>query len=155
MPLTDPVTLPPTASIAAAISERETFDRSTARRAGPFEVFVLGASGTAGRAAVRALLAAGHRVTCLVRAGADGLDGVRRAAGLPAEAVLRAGDVTDPRSLRRDGFRGERFDALVSCLASRTGAPADAWAIDRDAHLHALAAALEAGVRHVVLLSAI
>jgi divinyl chlorophyllide a 8-vinyl-reductase len=46
----------------------------------------------------------------------------------------------DPQSLARDGFCGERFDALVSCLASRTGAPADAWAIDHQAHLHALAA---------------
>ncbi|MFZ4651813.1 MAG: NAD(P)H-binding protein, partial [Rubrivivax sp.] len=49
----------------------------------------------------------------------------------------------------------ERFDALVSCLASRTGAPRDAWAIDHRAHLLALQAAREAGVRHVVLLSAI
>ena len=50
---------------------------------------------------------------------------------------------------------GERFDALVSCLASRTGDPADAWAIDHRAHLHALAAARAAGVEQVVLLSAI
>ena len=72
-----------------------------------------------------------------------------------ASASLRFGDVTDPASLARDGFRGERFDALVSCLASRTGAPKDAWAIDHRAHLHALAAAREAGVGQVVLLSAI
>ncbi len=50
---------------------------------------------------------------------------------------------------------GERFDALVSCLASRTGAPADAWAIDHRAQSHALAAATEAGVGQMVLLSAI
>jgi divinyl chlorophyllide a 8-vinyl-reductase len=43
----------------------------------------------------------------------------------------------------------------VSCLASRTGVPADAWAIDHQAHVHALAAAQAAGVKHVVLLSAI
>jgi divinyl chlorophyllide a 8-vinyl-reductase len=43
----------------------------------------------------------------------------------------------------------------VSCLASRTGAPRDAWAIDHQAHLHALAAAQEAGVSQVVLLSAL
>jgi divinyl chlorophyllide a 8-vinyl-reductase len=63
--------------------------------------------------------------------------------------------VRDPASLARDGFRGERFDALVSCLASRTGAAKDAWAIDHEAHMHALAAARQAGVSHVVLLSAI
>ncbi|MFZ1107078.1 MAG: NAD(P)H-binding protein [Rhodomicrobium sp.] len=70
-------------------------------------------------------------------------------------AALRFGDVTDPASLARDGFRGERFDALVSCLASRTGAPKDAWAIDYQAHADALAAARQAGVSQMVLLSAI
>jgi divinyl chlorophyllide a 8-vinyl-reductase len=63
--------------------------------------------------------------------------------------------VQDPASLARDGFRGERFDALVSCLASRTGAPRDAWAIDHQAHADALAAARAAGVSQLVLLSAI
>jgi divinyl chlorophyllide a 8-vinyl-reductase len=68
---------------------------------------------------------------------------------------VRAADVTSPLSLARDGFRGERFDAVVSCLASRTGAPRDAWAVDCQAHLDALSAAQEAGVAHMVLLSAI
>jgi len=63
--------------------------------------------------------------------------------------------VTDPAALARDGIREERFDALVSCLASRTGSPRDAWAIDHKAHSDALAAAREAGVTQVVLLSAI
>jgi divinyl chlorophyllide a 8-vinyl-reductase len=43
----------------------------------------------------------------------------------------------------------------VSCLASRTGAPDDAWAIDYQAHVNALICAKESGVRHFVLLSAI
>ena len=66
-------------------------------------------------------------------------------------------DVRTPHidSLARDGVRGERFDALVSCLASRTGVPAEAWAIDHRAHLNALDAARAAGVAQVVLLSAI
>ena len=74
---------------------------------------------------------------------------------LPASVKLRTGDVTDPDSIQRDGFGGEHFDVLVSCLASRTGAPADAWAIDYQAHVNVLAAAKHAGVRHMVLLSAI
>jgi divinyl chlorophyllide a 8-vinyl-reductase len=69
--------------------------------------------------------------------------------------TVRVGDVQDPASLTRDGFRGERFDAVVSCLASRTGTPRDAWAIDHQAHLHVLHAAQQAGVPHLVLLSAI
>lgn len=120
-------------------------------------VFMLGATGTIGQATVRALRRRGHELVCLVRrrAGVGGrLDAAALAACLPG-AELRFGDVTDPVSQRRDGWRGERFDALVSCLASRTGAPHDAWAIDHAAHMHALAAARDAGVRQVVLLSAL
>lgn len=122
----------------------------------PMRVFMLGATGTAGRATVQALLDAGHSVTCLIRPG-SALD-VNAAAGstnLLAGVEFRTGEVTDPESLRRDGFRSEHYDAMVSCLASRSGAPADAWAIDHRAHVVALAAAREAGVRHMVLLSAI
>lgn len=123
----------------------------------PLRVFVLGATGTIGRATVRALVQRGHDVVCFVRprkspGGAIGADDeAQRFDG----ATVRLGDVTDPASLSREGFRGEHFDALVSCMASRTGAPRDAWAIDHQAHLHALAAAKAAGVSHVVLLSAI
>ena len=116
----------------------------------PKRVFVLGATGTIGRATVRALLRRGHEVACFVRARAA----VEHAVPLAGTSV-RIGDVRNPASLARDGFRGERFDALVSCLASRTGAPADAWAIDHQAHVHALAAARAAGVERFVLLSAI
>lgn len=114
----------------------------------PKRVFVLGATGTLGRAAVRALAHQGHEVACLVRpAYADKAS--------PQGVSVRFGHVTDRQSLARDGFRGERFDVLVSCLASRTGSPTDAWAIDHQAHIDALAAARNAGVTHVVLLSAI
>ncbi len=120
-------------------------------------VFVIGATGTIGRATARALVARGHEVVCFVRprAGVGGAlaqdDSVRLLAG----AAVRFGEASDPVSLARDGFRGEHFDVLVSCLASRTGAPQDAWAIDHQAHLHALGAAMNAGVGQVVLLSAI
>lgn len=120
-------------------------------------VFLLGASGTLGQATARALRRRGHEVVALVRhrAGVGGrLDATALAERLPG-VTLRVGDVCDPASQARDGWRGERFDALVSCLASRTGAPRDAWAVDHDAHHHALAAAREAGVGHVVLLSAL
>ena len=120
-------------------------------------VLVLGATGTIGRATVRALLRRGHEVVCLVRprAGVGGTLTPANSARLFAGATVRVGDVTDPASLARDGLRGERFDALVSCLASRTGAPADAWAIDHRAHVLVLDAVRQAGVTQVVLLSAI
>ena len=111
----------------------------------PRRVLLLGATGTIGRATAAALVARGHEVVCLVR---------RPAADLPRGAQPRVVDVTDPGSLRA-ALQGERFDALVSCLASRTGTPADAWAIDHRAHSAALAEARAAGVTQAVLLSAI
>lgn len=120
-------------------------------------IFVLGATGTIGQATVRALRQRGHEVVCFVRpsAGVAGRLAPDDTARLLPGATLRFGDVLDPAALARDGFRAERFDALLSCMASRTGAPRDAWAIDHRAHLHALAAARAAGVGHVVLLSAL
>lgn len=117
----------------------------------PRRVLMLGATGTIGRATTRALVARGHLVTCLVRH--RGIDGA--ALDLPPEVTLRFGDVTDPESLARDGFAADRFDAVVSCLASRSGAPRDAWAIDHAAHMAVLAQARTAGVGQMVLLSAI
>jgi divinyl chlorophyllide a 8-vinyl-reductase len=120
-------------------------------------VFVIGATGTMGQATVRALLRRGHEVVCFVRprAGVDGRLSIEDSAKRLAGATVRVGDVSDAASLARDGFRGERFDVLLSCLASRTGTPQDAWAIDHRAHVLALEAAKVAGVTKVVLLSAI
>lgn len=111
----------------------------------PRRVLLLGATGTIGRATAAALAARGHEVVAVVR----------DAGRAPAGVAVRIASVTDPAAFARDGIRGERFDALVSCLASRTGTPADAWAIDHKAHVDALAAARAAGVGEVVLLSAL
>lgn len=108
-------------------------------------VLLLGATGTIGRATAAALIARGHEVVCFVRGQAD----------LPDGAILRQGQVTDPISLARDGFAGEHFDAIVSCLASRKGTPATAWAIDHRAHVDALRLGQAAGISQFVLLSAI
>ncbi|HTY93441.1 MAG TPA: NAD(P)H-binding protein [Steroidobacteraceae bacterium] len=119
-------------------------------------ICLLGATGTIGRATVRALVARGHEVVCLVRHGADRRD--RRMYELRevlSGASVRLASVTDPASLARDGFCNERFDVLVSCMASRTGEPRDAWAVDYQAHVNVLQAARSAGVGHFVLLSAI
>jgi divinyl chlorophyllide a 8-vinyl-reductase len=120
-------------------------------------VLLLGATGTIGRATARALLARGHRVTCVVRprSGAGGCwqpgDVERELAGV----TVRVADVGVAASLARDGLAGERFDAVVSCMASRTGVPRDAWRVDHDAHQVVLRVAADAGVRHFVLLSAL
>jgi divinyl chlorophyllide a 8-vinyl-reductase len=114
----------------------------------PRRVMLLGATGTIGRATARELLRRGHEVVCFLREVGDG-------ARLPAGATLRFGDVGKPGVFATEGLRSERFDVVLSCLASRTGAPRDAWAIDHDAHLEVLEAARQAGVPHFILLSAI
>lgn len=130
---------------------------AVARSPRPRRVFVLGATGTIGRATVRALARRGHEVVCFVRsrAGVGGALGERDTASLLGGATVRFGDVRDRDSLLREGFRDERFDALVSCLASRSGAPRDAWAIDHRATVQAVELARDAGAEHTVLLSAI
>jgi divinyl chlorophyllide a 8-vinyl-reductase len=123
----------------------------------PLRVFMLGGTGTIGRATIRALAQRGHHVVCFIRpkVSAGKPSGQDEQGSFPPGVIIRYGDVTSPASLMQAGLRGERFDVLISCLASRTGAPEDAWAIDYHAHMHALAAVKEAGVRHMVLLSAI
>jgi divinyl chlorophyllide a 8-vinyl-reductase len=109
-------------------------------------IFLAGATGTAGRATLAALIAAGHEVVCFTRSPTDLGDAV---------ADVRIGDLFSEASLARDGFRGEHFDAVVSCIASRSGVPQDAWAVDHGANLALLRAALAAGIPHFILLSAI
>ena len=95
---------------------------------------MVGATGTIGQAARSELVARGHEVFFFGRV---------------------VGDVTDVASIERVGFRGQKFDAVVSCMASRTGMAQDAWAIDHRAHSLVLTAAKKYGVKHFVLLSAI
>ncbi len=106
-------------------------------------VLLLGGTGTIGRATARALRADGHRVTALIRPEAD-------ADLLPGCTILRGQVQPDPLAAALSGI-----DAVVSCLASRTGAPKDAWAVDHAANSAALRAAVAAGVHHFTLLSAI
>ena len=116
----------------------------------PRRVFLLGSTGTIGRATLRALVRRGHEVVCFRRKPGSSVNEKE-----PAGAEVRYGEVTQVGSLASEGFRGERFDVLVSCMASRTGAPQDAWSVDYHAHVNALQAAQAAGVEHFVLLSAL
>lgn len=122
-------------------------------------MLLLGATGTIGRATARALVEHGHDVVCIVRprprAGFGDTLTNSEAARAFGGATARFCDVTDAASLERDGLCGEKFEAMVSCLASRTGVPRDAWAIDYHANVGALHVAQRAGVSQMVLLSAI
>ncbi len=116
-------------------------------------VLLFGASGTIGRATANALLNDGHTVTCVLRLSASG-EAV--AADLEAAgARCRFADVTDAGSVMRDGFAGDKFDTVVTCLASRSGTPEDARRIDYKANSDILKAAQANGVPQMILLSAI
>ena len=120
-------------------------------------ILMLGATGTIGRATTQALVARGYEVVCIVRPQPK-----TNAAGSSSEleailsgAQLRIADVTDAGSLAEDGFCGDTFDAVISCLASRTGTKKDAQRIDYQANQNALHLARQFGVPQMVLLSAI
>ncbi len=120
-------------------------------------VLLLGATGTIGRATAQVLLRQGHELVCLLRprAASGGNLSADACVKLLGDAEIRFVDLQDRLSLQQHGFRDERFDAVVSCMASRTGAPQDAWAVDYQANLNVLEAAQRAGVSQFVLLSAI
>jgi len=113
-------------------------------------ILLFGATGTIGQATCKALLQSGHEVVCFVRPSSQVQTPI-----VPAGAVLRFGDVQSIESVKNQGIKGEQFDAIVSCMASRTGVPRDAWAIDYTAHSQLLKAAQQAGITQFVLLSAI
>jgi len=106
-------------------------------------VVLFGATGTIGRATAQALLNAGHHVTCVTRP-------TSQTQGLPDAVVIwpAADTVIDPAQM-------QRFDAVVSCMASRSGDPKDAWAVDYEKQRAILDTARRAGLAHFILLSAI
>ncbi|MEM9808646.1 MAG: NAD(P)H-binding protein, partial [Cyanobacteria bacterium P01_D01_bin.56] len=124
---------------------------------GARRILVLGGTGTIGRATVTALVKRGHAVTCIARpkAGSGRKLTQEKTEQLLKGAKVIFGDVGNTTFLAEQVFSDQQFDAVVSCLASRTGEPKDAWAIDYQAHSDVLSLAKESGVSQFVLLSAI
>ena len=120
-------------------------------------ILVLGGTGSIGRAAVAALVKRGHKVVCIARskAGSGGQLTQEKTARLLQGADVLFGDVTNTTFLAEQVFQEQQFNAVLSCLASRTGEPKDAWAIDYQAHADILSLAKESGVTQMILLSAI
>ncbi|WP_285711449.1 NAD(P)H-binding protein [Erythrobacter oryzae] len=97
----------------------------------PRRIALAGASGTIGAAVLKRLVAEGHDVTVVPR-------------GTLAEAAALAALCA-----------ASRPQVVISCIASRTGAPRDAEAVDYAANARLLAAARDAGAEQLILLSAI
>lgn len=107
-------------------------------------VLLAGATGYIGRAVATRLIERDYAVTALVRKPDPALTYCEQIAT----------DVIDPSRLAAD-LNGHRFDFVISCLASRTGAPDDAWCVDHDANQNLLSLCALHSVQQFVLLSAI
>lgn len=118
-------------------------------------ILLAGATGYIGRAVAAELRTRGYDVIAIVRKHPP----AERPDAAVTEEVLQGVDqeaveLTDPtETVQRLGSLS--FDAVVSCIASRSGVGSDAWAVDYRANLNLLAAARRRGVSHFVLLSAI
>lgn len=97
----------------------------------PRRIALAGASGTIGAAVLRRLEAEGHQV-----------------------AVLPRATLAEPLALAQ-ALAERGCEVVISCIASRSGAPKDAGAVDYAANARLLAAAQAAGAAHFILLSAI
>lgn len=115
-------------------------------------IALFGATGTIGQATAAVLLARGHHVVCPVRDRSKSADLART---LPQDAELRRYNSSSIFDSHPDFFLHERIDAVVSCLASRTGSRVDAWDVDYRMHAEMLAHAKAAELKHFVQLSAI
>ena len=120
-------------------------------------VLLLGATGTIGQATARALVRAGHHVICPVRerAGTERILASAALANHLRETELRTLPAVNALAINAAALERDRVEVIVSCLASRTGTPADAWSVDYGLHAALLKQACAARVQHFVLLSAI
>ena len=110
-------------------------------------VAVAGASGTIGRSVVRALADEGQETLALMRAA-------RVDDAVPEGLMIDTCPLGDTDGLAHS-FRQNGVQTVISCIASRSGSPKDARAVDYQANLDLLRAAEAAGVGHFILLSAI
>lgn len=126
-------------------------------------VIIAGATGYIGKSCVRESVRQGYHTVALVRdvAKVHGTDEGRRLYGdfFDGAEVVQC-DVSDPQQLAEtvesvQRRSGRDIDAVVSCLASRSGIRREAYAIDYQATLNCMNAGIECGARHFVLLSAI
>jgi divinyl chlorophyllide a 8-vinyl-reductase len=108
-------------------------------------VLIVGATGYIGSAVVEESVRQGYDVIAVTRSPAKD--------GQFAGAEVVVADVSDPASIAKAFTR--KVDAVISCLACRSGLPQDFDDIDYTATLNVLNAAQENGTGQFILLSAI
>ncbi len=120
-------------------------------------VLVFGATGYIGQKVVEELLEQDYEVVCFSRpqAGIKAKLDKHQVVQTLNGAEVRFGDVCNEHSLLEHGFQNDQFDAVISCLTTRTGGIEDSWKIDYQATSLVLKLAKQSGVKQFVLLSAI
>ena len=114
------------------------------------KIAVVGATGYIGKAVVKESVRRGYPTTAVMRDISKGKSEVKFQG-----AELKQFDVQDRDAcLKGDLFPKGSVDAVVCCLASRTGTKKDSYAIDYQASLNCAEAAKAAGARRFILLSA-
>jgi divinyl chlorophyllide a 8-vinyl-reductase len=122
---------------------------------------VAGATGYIGKSVVRESLRQGYKTIALVRDASKvtNKEGKKLYGDFLEGAELVECDVTDEASLTKtfEQITAEngKIDAVVSCLASRSGVKKDAYLIDYQATLNCLEAGRACKAGHFVLLSAL
>jgi len=123
---------------------------------------VAGATGYIGKSVVRECVRQGYKTIALVRDTnkVSNKQGKAMYGQFFEGAEVVECDVTNPQQLNKvmetiktNGDDG-KIDAVISCLASRSGIKKDAYAIDYQASKNCLDAGIATGARHYVLLSA-
>lgn len=122
---------------------------------------IAGATGYIGKSTVRESVRQGYKTIALVRDAkkVESKDGQKSFGGFFDGAEVVECDVTDADNVEKVMKRisdesGGKIEAIVSCLASRSGVKKDAYLIDYQATLNCLEAGRAAGADHFVLLSA-
>ena len=137
--------------------QRQTSAAATALQAQKTAV-IAGATGYIGKSVVREAVRQGYQTIALVR---DKSSSDRDSFGdfFTGAQVIEC-DVSDVESLKTvmqgiaDNSPSKKIDAIVSCLASRSGVKKDAYKIDYQATLNCLDAGRAVGAGHFVMLSA-
>lgn len=140
----------PLVTASAEIVDYRTKDKSKTR------VLVVGATGYIGKFVVKELVKRGYDVAafCREKSGIGGKQSMEDTKKEFEGAEVLFGDVTDVSSLESVAF-AKPVDAIVSCLASRTGGIKDSQMIDYQATANVMNVGRKCGARHFVLLSAI